>query len=85
MTIDEYGKHTDIDEDTPSRTLGNPNKSYYHVTIAILMEQMFHTFNLNIHNFTNCFLLFSAYGVHIIIIQLQKVIDIIDYLELFGQ
>lgn len=58
MTIDEYGKNTDIDEDTPSRTLGNPNKSYYHVTIAILMEQMFHTFNLNIHNFTNCFLLF---------------------------
>lgn len=46
---------------------------------------MFHTFNLNIHYFINCFLPFSAYGVNIIIIQLQKALNIIDYLEIFDQ
>lgn len=46
---------------------------------------MFHTFNLNIHYFINCFLPFSAYGVNIIIIQLQKAINIIDYLVIFDQ
>lgn len=28
MTIAEYGKYTDIEEDKPSRTVGNPNKTY---------------------------------------------------------
>lgn len=53
--------------------------------IAMLIEQLFHTFNLNIHYFINCFLPFSAYGVNIIIIQLQKAINIIDYLVIFDQ
>lgn len=85
MTIAEYGKYTDIEEDKPSRTVGNRTRHVHHVIIAILIEQMFHTFNLNIHYFINCFLPFSAYGVNIIIIQLQKAINIIDYLEIFDQ
>lgn len=28
MTIAEYGKYTDNEEDKPSRTVGNPNKTY---------------------------------------------------------
>lgn len=28
MTIAEYGKYTDIEEDKPSRTVENPNKTY---------------------------------------------------------
>lgn len=85
MTIAEYGKYTDIEEDKPSRTVGNRTRHVHHVIIAILIEQMFHTFNLNIHYFINCFLPFSAYGVNIIIIQLQKALNIIDYLEIFDQ
>lgn len=28
MTIAEYGKYTDIEEDKPSRIVGNPNMTY---------------------------------------------------------
>lgn len=85
ITITKYKKYTNIKKNKPNKTIKNPNKNIHHIIITILIKQILHTFNLNIHYFINYFLLFSTYKINIIIIQLQKTINIINYLIIFYQ